>query len=71
MEMDESGTNVYCVLAFISIVIIMFLLLNIYSVLTESPIEIGAFAYDILLISIMIFVLIVILYMYKKSKKTV
>ena len=69
METEENGTSIYCILVFISFVVILFILLNLYSVFTVSPIDSGAVANDILLISIMIVVLVVILYMYRKSKK--
>ena len=69
MEMDERGTNIYCFLFFISLVVIFFILLNLYSVLVVTPIKMDYVANDILLISVMVTVLIVIFFMYKKSKK--
>ena len=73
MEMDESGMSIYCMMAFISLVVIMFIMLNLFSIFAvppDTPINTGALANDILLISIMIIVLIAIFYLYRKSKKS-
>ena len=71
MEIDEKGTSVYCILTFISIVVILFLLLNIQSNLNPpvgSSINVGQVLYDILLIVIMVGIIIAINYLHKKSK---
>ncbi len=73
MEIDEKGTSIYCILIFISVVVILFLFLNIYSNLNPtagSPVNIGQVLYDLLLILIMAGVIIVIIYLYKKSKSS-